>query len=198
MTSLVFLGSRPDVDVSAEGETAHRANFILGDDPARWRTDIPTSSAIRYNGLYPGIDLKVYGSGRQVEYDWVVAPGADPAAIRFRYERARKTRLDAEGNLVVDSRPAKSRIRSRPRIRTSTAAASPRLPVRAAGRRRLWLPHRPLRPPPAARHRPAVIVWSSFIGARARTRSGPWQRTPRASFGSRGRRNPWISLSLHR
>ncbi len=103
VTSLVFLGSRRDVEVSAEGPAAHRANFFLGRDPAQWRTNIPTSSAIRYNGLYPGIDLKVYGIGRRIEYDWVVAPGADPAAVRFRYERARATRLDPEGNLVVDS-----------------------------------------------------------------------------------------------
>ncbi len=103
ITSLVFLGSRPGVEVSAEGETAHRANFFLGQDPAGWRTGIPTSSAVRYRGLYPGIDLKVYGAGRRVEYDWVIAPGADPAGIRFRYDRARATRLDAEGNLIVDS-----------------------------------------------------------------------------------------------
>ncbi len=103
VTSLMFLGSQPDVEVSAEDETPHRANFFLGGDPERWRTDVPTTSAIRYRSLYPGIDLKVYGVGRQVEYDWVVAPGADPAGIRFRYDRARETRLDAEGNLIVGS-----------------------------------------------------------------------------------------------
>ena len=165
VTNLVFLGARPDVDVSAEGETAHRANFILGDDPARWRTDIPTSSAIRYNGLYPGIDLKVYGSGRQVEYDWVVAPGADPAAIRFRYERARKTRLDAEGNLVVDS-PAGEIAHKKPAAyqdlngrRVAVACRYERLDADAYGFRiGRYDRRRPLVIDPL------VIVWSSFIG----------------------------------
>ena len=165
VTNLVFLGSRPDVEVSAEGETTHRANFILGDDPARWRTDIPTSSAIRFNGLYPGIDLKVYGSGRQVEYDWVVAPGADPAAIRFRYERARRTHLDAEGNLVVDS-PAGEIAHKKPAAYQETNGR--KIPV-ACRYERLDADTYGFRVGRYDRRRPLVIdplviIWSSYLG----------------------------------
>ena len=165
VTSLVFLGSRPDVEVSAEGETTHRANFFLGQDPARWRTDIPTSSAIRFNGLYPGIDLKVYGSGRQVEYDWVVAPGADPAAIRFRYERARRTHLDAEGNLVVDS-PAGEIAHKKPAAYQETNGR--KIPV-ACRYERLDADTYGFRVGRYDRRRPLVIdplviIWSSYLG----------------------------------
>ncbi len=165
VTSLVFLNSRPDVGVSAEGETAHRANFFLGQDAARWRTDIPTSSAIRYRALYPGIDLKVYGSGRQVEYDWVVAPGADPAGIRFRYDGARGTRLDSEGNLIVDS-PAGEIAHKKPAAYQETNGR--RIPV-ACRYERLDTDTYGFRVGRYDRRRPLVIdplviIWSSYLG----------------------------------
>jgi hypothetical protein len=165
VTSLVFLGSRPGVEVSAEGETTHRANFFLGQDPARWRTDIPTAAAIRYHSLYPGIDLKVYGVGRHVEYDWVIAPGANPAAIRFRYDRARGTRLDAEGNLIVDS-AAGELTHQKPAAyqdidgrRVAVACRYDRLGAETYGFRiGRYDRRRPLVIDPL------VIVWSSYLG----------------------------------
>jgi hypothetical protein len=58
-----------------------------------------------YNGIYENIDLKIYGVEIQVEYDWIVKPGAKPDTIRFRYSGA-KTRLDKEGNLIVNMKSA--------------------------------------------------------------------------------------------
>ncbi len=165
VTSLVFLDARPDVEVSAEGETAHRANFFLGQDSARWRTDIPTSSTIRYRALYPGIDLKIYGVGRQVEYDWVISPGADPAGIRFRYDRARGTRLDAEGNLIVDS-TAGELLHKKPAAYQDINGRRVDIPCRYE---RLDTDTYGFRVGRYDRRRPLVIdplvlVWSSFIG----------------------------------
>ncbi len=63
---------------------AGKANYFKGRDPEQWRTNLPTYGAVLYREAYPGIDLKVYGTGRQLEYDVIVRPGADPSRVRFR------------------------------------------------------------------------------------------------------------------
>jgi Beta-propeller repeat len=66
-----------------------------------WRTDIPTYGRVRYDSVYPGIDLVYYGNQGQLEYDFTLAPGADPAAVRIRFRGADSLHLDAAGNLMV-------------------------------------------------------------------------------------------------
>src|SRR5205823_12458403 len=61
------------------------ANFFFGDDPSGWHTDVPTYAAVRYPDLYPGIDLVYRGDRGRLKSEWVVAPGADPGAIRLAY-----------------------------------------------------------------------------------------------------------------
>ena len=58
------------------------SNYFIGNDRAKWRTDVPHYARIEYDGVYPGIDLVWYGNQRQLEYDFVVAPGADPSRSR--------------------------------------------------------------------------------------------------------------------
>lgn len=77
------------------------ANYILGNDPAKWHTGVPTYARVRYAGVYPGVDLVYYGNQRQLEYDFVVAPGADPKPIQLRFDGAKALRLDGAGNLVI-------------------------------------------------------------------------------------------------
>ncbi|MBN2206522.1 MAG: SBBP repeat-containing protein [Candidatus Aminicenantes bacterium] len=95
-----FAGARSDAKVSAADPADYRVNFFYGSGPDAWMTDIPTATAIVYEGLYPGVDLKVYGVERQVEYDWIVRAGADPAAIAVEIEGGR-ARINADGDLVV-------------------------------------------------------------------------------------------------
>lgn len=78
-----------------------RSNYYLGNDPKRWRTDVPHFARVRYEQVYPGVDWVLYGNPRQLEYDFVVAPGADPNAIRLRFAGADETRIAANGELVV-------------------------------------------------------------------------------------------------
>lgn len=78
-----------------------RSNYFIGNDPARWRTNVPNFGRVRYSGLYPGIDAAIYGDGRNLEYDFIVAAGADPARIRLVIEGRDKVALDAEGNLQL-------------------------------------------------------------------------------------------------
>jgi hypothetical protein len=78
------------------------ANYFIGNDPKNWRSGIPTYGKVNYSQIYPGVDLVFYGNQRQLEYDFVVAPGADPSRIAWRIDGAR-ARVDAEGNLVLSA-----------------------------------------------------------------------------------------------
>jgi uncharacterized protein (TIGR03437 family) len=80
-----------------------KTNYYLGSDTSAWHTNIPNYARVRYRGVYPGIDLVVYGKQRRIEYDWMVAPGADPASIRFSFTGASGIRVDESGDLVLDT-----------------------------------------------------------------------------------------------
>jgi hypothetical protein len=75
-----------------------KVNYFLGNDPARWHTNVPAYARVEYQGVYPGVDLVYYGSRRQLEYDFVVAPGADPRGIRLGFAGAQSVRVDAGGD----------------------------------------------------------------------------------------------------
>ena len=76
-------------------------NHIVGNDPAAWRTGVAQVARVRQRGVYPGIDLEFYGNQDRLEYDFVVAPGADPSAIRLRFAGATRLDIDAAGDLLV-------------------------------------------------------------------------------------------------
>jgi hypothetical protein len=76
-------------------------NYITGNDPLKWRTGIETYARVRYAGIYPGIDLVYYGSEGQLEFDFVVAPGADPKHICMGFNGISGLHLDAENNLIL-------------------------------------------------------------------------------------------------
>jgi hypothetical protein len=78
------------------------ANYFIGNDPKNWRSGIPTYGKVEYAEIYPGVDLVFYGNQRQLEYDFIVAPGADPSRIAWRIDGAR-AHVDAEGNLVLSA-----------------------------------------------------------------------------------------------
>jgi hypothetical protein len=78
-------------------------NYFVGNDPARWHTSIRTYAKVRYPGIYPGIDLVYYGNQRQREFDFVVAPHADPNAIRLRFSGPDRLRLAANGDLILST-----------------------------------------------------------------------------------------------
>ena len=80
-----------------------RTNYYLGGDPAAWRTGIPNYARVRYRSVFRGVDLVVYGDQQEIEYDWVVAAGGDPSAIRFSFTGASHLRVDANGGLVLEA-----------------------------------------------------------------------------------------------
>jgi hypothetical protein len=77
-------------------------SYFIGNDPKRWRTGIPTYGKVDYPQVYPGVDLVFYGNQQQLEYDFIVAPGADPNRIAWRIDGARAS-VDRKGNLVLQA-----------------------------------------------------------------------------------------------
>ncbi|MCX6831735.1 MAG: SBBP repeat-containing protein, partial [candidate division Zixibacteria bacterium] len=100
-----FLGANPNPEVFAEGLMEYKCNYFLGNDPSKWRTDVPNFEAVTLRDIYPGIDLKYSGDGiGQASYEFVVAPGADIAQIKVPYEGAEETSLDSDGRMVVTTK----------------------------------------------------------------------------------------------
>lgn len=98
---LQFLGANPAPTVFGQERRQAQVNYFRGNDSKRWRTHVPLYARVRYKNLYPGIDLVYYGNQQRLEYDFVLAPGADPERIRLRYAGADRLRLDASGNLIL-------------------------------------------------------------------------------------------------
>jgi uncharacterized protein (TIGR03437 family) len=77
-------------------------SYFFGNDPKQWRTGIPTYGKVDYAEVYPGVDLVFYGNQRELEYDFVAAPGADPGRIAWRIDGARPS-VDAKGDLTLSA-----------------------------------------------------------------------------------------------
>jgi len=96
-------GATRNPAVAGEDRQLGRVNYFFGKDPTKWRTNVPTYARVRYKNVYPGIDLVYYGTGRQLECDFAVSPGANPNRIQFQITGANEIRVDASGNLVLNT-----------------------------------------------------------------------------------------------
>jgi len=94
-------GANPEPQMIGTGRLPTKVNYFVGNDPKNWHTDLPSYAGVKYVGVYPGVDLVFYGKQRRLEYDFVVAPGADPQAIALRVDGARKMRINSHGDLVL-------------------------------------------------------------------------------------------------
>lgn len=103
VSRLFFLNAHKNPEMVSMDESKLRVNYFKGKDKSKWHGDVPTSMAVLYKNLYKGIDLKVYGIEKQIEYDWVVKAGGNPEDIRFQYKDVKGTRLDQNGNLLVET-----------------------------------------------------------------------------------------------
>ncbi len=97
------LGSNPNPKVSGLDRMQGASNYYIGNDPSKWRKGVANYARLKYDSVYPGIDLIYYGNQQQLEYDYVVAPGADPGSIRLAIEGARKLRIDSKGDLLLET-----------------------------------------------------------------------------------------------
>jgi hypothetical protein len=95
------LGGKAGVQAVGEQQMPGIVNYFLGNDPSQWRTHLATYGRVTYPDIYPGIALAYYSNQQQLEYDFVVAPGADPTQIRLGFSGADQVALDAQGDLVL-------------------------------------------------------------------------------------------------
>ncbi|MCW3095816.1 MAG: hypothetical protein JWL77_1434 [Chthonomonadaceae bacterium] len=96
-----LVGADPGAKATAEQPLAGRVNYFIGRDPRQWHADVPTFGRAGFHGVYPGVDLVYYGSQQRLEYDFVVAPHADPAQIKLRFAGADRVWVDRQGDLIV-------------------------------------------------------------------------------------------------
>jgi hypothetical protein len=103
VSRLIFLNANKNPEMVPLEKTRLKVNYFIGNDKSKWNGDIPTSQAVLYKNLYKNIHLKVYGLEKQIEYDWIVKPGGNPEDIRFAYKNVKGTRIDDEGNLLIET-----------------------------------------------------------------------------------------------
>ncbi len=156
--ALRFLGANPRAGIVGGHPLAGKVNYLLGNDPSKWLTGLRTFGEVRYQNLYPGIDARFYGDQGRLEYDLIVAPGADPARIGLALRGAERLRLDGRGRLRVRLPAGRCSSSRRASTRRSPGAAGGRGRLRAQGRRSLRLPPRRLRHAAAAGHRPGACL----------------------------------------
>src|SRR5438876_188612 len=106
-----FADANPQARVQGQEELPGKANYFTGNDPTKWRTNVPTYAKVRYDNLYPGIDLIYHGNHHQLEHDFVVRPEADPSSIALSIQGADIVEVDAQGDLVLHTAAGPIRLR---------------------------------------------------------------------------------------
>lgn len=104
---LVAAKRRPKV--TGLEELAGKSNYFIGNNPKQWKTNVSQFAKVKYEGVYPGVDVIYYGNQQQLEYDFVVSPGGNPDSIRLAYKGATKIRLDENGDLLLVTRSGEVR-----------------------------------------------------------------------------------------
>jgi hypothetical protein len=163
-------GSRRDARVTGFDRLPGQANYFIGSDPKKWHTKIPTYAKVKCEQPVPGVDVVYYGNQRQLEYDYVVAPGTDPEKLTVCYDGVQKATVDANGDLLLKT--GVSDIRQPKPVAYQVDDAGRKVPVEAryemlasagdTSRVRFDLG--------SYDHRrsvvidPTILVWSTFIG----------------------------------
>ncbi|MCH7771009.1 MAG: SBBP repeat-containing protein, partial [Bacteroidetes bacterium] len=96
-----LLGSNTVPAVTGLKELPGITNYFIGNDPQKWYTNVPSYTKVEYREVYEGVDLVYYGNQRQLEFDFVIAPGADPNVIKLDFEGADRLEIDESGDLVI-------------------------------------------------------------------------------------------------
>ena len=99
--SLQLVGANATAQAVAGTLLESRSNYF-GGDSSQWRTNVPNYSSVTFTNVYQGIDVTYYANNAgRLEFDFTVAPGADPSQIRFRAQGADSVTLDSQGNLLL-------------------------------------------------------------------------------------------------
>jgi hypothetical protein len=101
VVEMQFEGANQAADLAGTAPLRGRSNYFIGNDPSRWRRNVPQFSRVQYRDLYSGIDLDFYGKQGRLEYDFEVAPGADPNQIDLNFKGTKNLQVAANGDLVL-------------------------------------------------------------------------------------------------
>jgi uncharacterized repeat protein (TIGR01451 family) len=133
---MTLVGSNPAAAIAGSDRLPGRSNYFIGNDPKKWHTGVPQFAGVHYQSVYPGIDLVFYGSQGHLEYDFKVAPGADPSQAELQFDGATKLEL-SNGDLILKGTAASVRLQA-PRAYQSVAGRQQpvdgRFVLRAANR----------------------------------------------------------------
>ncbi len=103
LVKMRFSGARGGVAPEPESPLPGASNYFTGGDPDQWRTRVRRYSAVRYRRLYPGIDALFYAAGADIEFDFVIAPGADPSVIVLEFPDSLRLRVAEDGSLAGET-----------------------------------------------------------------------------------------------
>lgn len=167
-----LVGGNRKAHVKGLAQMPGKSHYFIGNDESKWHTDVAHFGQVKYAQVYRGIDLIYYGNQNQLEYDFLVAPRADPSHIRMRFEGAQKLEINTQGELVLHTRggPVVQRAPvlyqevngERRRVAGRYKVLSGREVGFAIGE---YDPHRPLVIDP-------VIAFSTYIGGSGRDQGG--------------------------
>ena len=101
--SISMLNANLHAEVSGADELRCQTSYFLGNRKENWRTGVPNYARVRYRAIYPGIDLLYYTANRELEYDFVVGPGADPNRIRLQFRGIDRISITPGGDLRVEA-----------------------------------------------------------------------------------------------
>ena len=99
--ALSFAGANSRATVAPEDPLEGRSNYCFGNDPRKWVQNVPQFGRVHYRDVYPGVDLIWYSNGKQLEYDLLLDPGADPSRIRLRFDGADSISITPGGDIAL-------------------------------------------------------------------------------------------------
>ena len=99
--SMYLAGANSEAAAEGLEPLAARSHYLRGKDPGQWQTDVPHYGRVRYQDVYPGIDIEYHGNSGAMEFDFIVRPAADPGRIRMEFEGAVSAEIDDDGDLVL-------------------------------------------------------------------------------------------------
>ncbi len=97
------VGGNAQAQIAAGSQLPGHSNYFIGNDRSQWHSGVPQFARVSYRGVYPGVNLAFYGVQKQLEFDFIVAPGASAAPIELGISGAKKIATDATGDLMLTS-----------------------------------------------------------------------------------------------
>jgi hypothetical protein len=103
LVHMQLVGANVEANIGASDLLPGKVNYFIGNDPHKWRSNLPVYARVNYQNVYPGVNLAFHGEQRQLEFDFVVRPGASPEAIMLHFTGAQKIKTDKSGSLLIAS-----------------------------------------------------------------------------------------------